>query len=186
MKILIITFLLRGPIFADSLPERAELFATLRTFHDETAEANAAALNIVERRAWTTLLPTFGIALGKPTVSFGIGQYFDFKQQKALRTAEKSKILRGSNLAFKSDSFALVALLERHRIIGEAVPYLMQFEKLENDRFEIDKEKWKNGTLSPVAWLDAQAANLRSGEALRAKREELLLLEIEIFKLSKF
>ena len=186
MKILIFAFLLRGSIFQDSLPPRAELFATLRAFHVETADANAEPLNIVSGRAWQHLLPSVGVTLGQPTVSFSLGQFLGFKEQKALRQAEKAKILRGSNLNFRTDSFALVELLERHRIIGEALPYLMRFEKLENDRFEIEKEKWKNGTLAPVAWLDAQAANLRSGEALRTKHEELLLLEIEALKIAKY
>ena len=187
MKIIILAFILRSPFFQDSLPPRAELFATLRTFHAENADANAAALNIVERRAWTTLLPTFGVALGKPTIGFSVGQYFDWKFQKTLRAAERSKILRGSNLNFRSDSFALVALLERYRIIGDAVPYLERFESFENARFEILKEKQAKGLLlNAEDRINAQSSNLRSGEALRAKREEMLLLEIEVLKTAKY
>lgn len=187
MKILLLSILLRGPIFQDSLPERAELFATLRAFHVETANANAEPLNIVSGRAWQHLLPSVGITLGKPTIGFSLGQFLGFKEQKALRTAEKSKILRGSNLNFRADSFALVALLERHRIIGEAVPYLERFESFENARFEILKEKQAKGLLPNAEdWINAQSSNLRSGEAVRTKREELLLLEIEIVKTAKY
>jgi hypothetical protein len=195
MKILILSILLRGPFDVgfqmsdfgkDSLPPRAELFATLRTFHNENADANAAALNIVERRAWTTVLPSFGVSFGQPTVSFSVGQYFDYKERKALRAAERSKILRGSNLAFKSDSFALVALLERIETARDALPMLSSAERIENQRFDIEKEKYRNGTLAPLAWLDAQAANLRSGEAVRLKLEEIALLEIAARNLAKY
>lgn len=180
--------LLRGSLFAniDTLPPRSELFATLRAFHEENAAANAAALNVSQRHAWMHYLPSVGVTLGQPTIGFSIGQLVSNIEQKAMRTAEKAKILRGSNLAFRTDSFALVALMERHAAAVASLPYLKSAESIANAIFEIEKEKWKNGTLSPVAWLDAQAANLRSGEPIRLKLEDIELLEIEARKTAKY
>jgi hypothetical protein len=188
MKILFLLVLLRGPVFAnDSLPNRESLFAALRAFHAETAEANAEPLNIVSGRAWQHLLPSVGITLGKPTIGFSIGQFLNFREQKALRTAEKAKILRGSNLNFRADSFALVAQLERIDNARDALPSLAAAERTANARFEIEKELNAKGLLpAPFGWLDAQAANLRSGEAVRIKLEEINLLEIDARKLAKY
>ena len=186
MKIIILTFLLRGSI-SDTLPPSSDLFHALRAFHAENADANAAALNIVEAKAWTQLLPTVGITLGLPKIDFSVGQYFNFKQQQRLRKAEKSKILRGSLIAFKSDSFAIVALLERHEALRNALPILLSAERTANARFEIEKKLNAKGLLpAPFGWLDAQAANLRSGEAVRLKLEEIELLEIEVRKTAKY
>jgi hypothetical protein len=185
MKILILAFLLRGSI-SDSLPNRAELFATLRTFHAETADANADGLNVSQKYAWLHWLPSVGVTLGKPTVGFSFGQLVSNIETKAQRTAQKRQILRGANLAFRSDSFALVALIERYESAVNAIPYLTQVEAVENRKFELIKEKWKNGELVPLDWLNAQSANFASGEPLRKQREAAEILEIEIRKLAKY
>jgi hypothetical protein len=62
----------------------------------------------------------------------------------------------------------------------------MKVEQVENQKFELIKEKWKDGTLSPLDWLNAQSQNLASGEPLRARREALEQLEIDIRKLAKY
>ena len=89
-------------------------------------------------------------------------------------------------MAFKTDSFALVAIIERHAAAVASLNYLKIAESIENQKFEIQKEKWKNGTVSPLDWLNHQADNLRSGEPLRIKLEEIELLEIEARKVAKY
>jgi hypothetical protein len=76
--------------------------------------------------------------------------------------------------------------LERIETARDALPMLSSAERIENQRFDIEKEKYRNGTLAPLAWLDAQAANLRSGEAVRLKLEEIALLEIAARNLAKY
>lgn len=190
--------------FRDSLPERAALFASLRTFHAETDSANVSALNVPQSAAlirkkfeWMHWMPSVGFTLGKPTVSFSLGQVAANIEAKALRkadalereaqkAAEIRKILRGGILAFRADSFALVALLERHETLSDALPFLREVEAIENRRFEILKGKYAAKEITPLEFENAKLANLRSGEPLQAKREEIVLLEIEIRKTAKY
>lgn len=186
MKIVILFFLLRGAIDQDSLPPRAELFATLRTFHAETADANAQSLNVSDKYKWLHWMPSIGVTLGKPTVGFSLSQVAQNIEAKAQRTAERSKILRGANIAFRSDSFALVALCERYATLADGTAYMRQVELIENQRFTILRDKYAAKEITPLEWFDAQSANLRTGEALNRRLEEIKLLEIEIYRVAKY
>ena len=190
MKTLLFIILLRGPIFyenaPDSLPPTAELFTTLRAFHQESEAAAVSRVEVNDKTTWMNWMPSVGVTLGRPTIGFSLGQVAANIERRNSRLAEKTQILRGSNVAFKTDSFALVAIIERHAAAVASLNYLKIAESIENQKFEIQKEKWKNGTVSPLDWLNHQADNLRSGEPLRIKLEEIELLEIEARKVAKY
>lgn len=185
MKLLFFMLLLRGAN-PDSLPPKAELFATLRAFHAETEAANLEPLNVQNRFAKTALLPSVGITLGKPTIGFSFAQIANFYETKALRKAEKAKILRGANLAFKTDSFTLVSQLEKWQMLNRSLPYLESVERIENEQFEVQKAQNTEGSILPLDWLRIKAEHLKSGEPYRKRIEEIELLEIEIRKTAKY
>jgi hypothetical protein len=186
MKILILSILLRGPFFSDSLPNRADLFAALKSFHEETKTANVARLEVNNSTTWMHWMPSVGISFGQPTVGFSLGQIAANIESRKSRLAEKTQISRSASLAFKTDSFALVALLERNAMLRNSLTYLKLAESIENQKFEIEKEKWRKNEMSPPDWLNAQAANLRAGQPLNQRLEEIELLEIEVRKTAKY
>jgi hypothetical protein len=188
----------------DSLPPNSDLFRTLRTFHAETAAANLEALNVPKyveatkaKYNWLHWMPSVGVTLGKPTISFSLGQVAANIENKALRKAaaaelefsreaERRKILRGGDIAFKSDSFTLVSLLEKHEMLRKWLYYLESIERIENKQFEIQKAKNTEGSILPIDFLQIEAAHLKSGEPYRARLEEIELLEIEVRKTAKY
>lgn len=185
MKLLFFMFLLRG-VNPDSLPPKPELFATLRLFHAETDSANVEGLKISKKYEWMHWMPSVGVTLGKPTIGFSLGTVAANIETKAQRKAEKAKILRGGVLAFKTDSFSLVSLLERHTILTRSLSYLESVERIESKAFELQKTKFTEGEVLPLDWLQLQSAHLRGGEPYRNRLEEIGLLEIEIRKTAKY
>ena len=203
MKLLFFAFLLRGAM-CDSLPRRSDLFGTLRRFHDTAAAANLEAVTIPkateavkQKFAWLHWMPSFGITLGKPTIGFSFAQVAANIEGKALRkaaaeeleftrAAERRKILRGGELAFKSDSFTLVSLLEKHEMLKRSLIYLEAVERIENKAFEVQKAKNTEGSILPLDWLQIESAHLKGGEPYRARLEEIELLEIEVRKTAKY
>jgi hypothetical protein len=89
-------------------------------------------------------------------------------------------------LAFKTDSFALVALLQRHETFRASLPRLKAIEQIEADKFKCQTERNANGDVKPLEWLNLKADSLRSTDPLRARLEEISLLEIDIRKLARY
>jgi hypothetical protein len=184
LKILLI--LSCSTVCAAQLPTTDSLFASLRAFHAETDSVNIEAFKISKKYDWLHWTPQIGVTLGKPSISFSLSQVAANIERKALRNAEKSKILRGGNLAFKSDSFTLVSLLSRLEILKASLVWLESIERIENEKFEIDKQKFENTDITPSDWLTLKASHIRSGEAYFRRREEIQILETEIRKQAKY
>ena len=170
----------------DTLPARADLFAALRSFHAETDSANIEGLKVQTKYSWLHWLPSVGVTFGKPSVGFSLAQVATNIETKALRKAQKAAILRAGILAFKADSLALVALMQRHETLLISLPILKAAQQIEADKFTFQTERNDKGNVNPLDWLNIKADNLRSGDALRARLEEITLLEIDIRKTAKY
>lgn len=176
----------------DSLPPQYELFETLRAFHAENTAANIAVFDIQDKNKWMRYTPSLGLGYNlqgspRPTLNFSLSQILNASEQKEIRAAEKVKILRGANIAFKVDSFALIALLARHATLNRSMLFLEGIAKVEADKFELDKRRYhEEGKITLSEWLDIQAAYMRGSEAYFKRKEEIELLEIDILKQAKF
>jgi hypothetical protein len=204
MKTLIFAFILRGCLmadvgfgmsvncpdfrytFADSLPPRATLFAALRQFHNETDSANLESLKIKTRYTWLHWLPSVGVSFGKPNIGFSLAQVATNVETKAQRQAQRVAILRRGTLAFKADSFALVALIQQRETLLASLSSLKAAELIEAEKFTFQTERNAKGDVNPLDWLNIKADNLKSGDALRTRLETIQLLEIDIRKTARY
>jgi hypothetical protein len=197
---------------SDSMPpaNKDSLFSSLRKFHNEQLAADLSEFGIraprnsrfQEALKW---VPSFGIGytivpnskgeyVGKlrPTVSYSFSQiYSNLKERQkmetdlALRVAKSQKILRESELNFKSDSILLVQKLKTLDIVQKSISHLEAFSLIESEEFELQEKRYKNNTITPVEWGAIRLAHAKSGESLWREVEKLDLLILEIFKLAR-
>lgn len=180
-----LTFDLRHSL-ADSLPPPATLFAALRQFHTETDSANVESLKIKTRYTWLHWLPSVGVSFGKPNIGFSLAQVATNVETKAQRKAQRAAILRRGTLAFKADSFALVALIEQCETLLASLPSLKAAELIQAEKFKHQTERNDKGNVDPLDWMNIKADNLKSGDALRTRLEALQFLEIDIKKTARY
>ena len=190
LKIVLFWFI-QSTATAQPLPPSDSLFASLRRFHDENTAANLEPFNTIERRAWMKWTPSIGIQYNlqgqpRPALSFSFAQVYNNLNDKENRRAQKSQILRGSKIAFQTDSFSLVALLKKRQVLDASMTWLKEIAALENRKYQIDKAKYEAAQITESAWIEVNTANLRSSETFFNRIQELELLDIEILKLAKF
>jgi hypothetical protein len=175
----------------DTLPHRSELFASLRKFHDDQTAAKITEFQVQEKFRWMNWTPTIGIGYNlqgqpRPTIAYSLGTVKQNLTEREKSEAKKAAILRGALLEFRNDSFALVALLNRHRVLLRALKDLEQIQLVDDEAFEIVKRKRDSMLITPSVFLAEKAAFMRRGQPLTAKYEEIQFLKIEILKAAKF
>lgn len=168
------------------LPGPDTLFSALRQYHTEAAAVQLERLKVKSKTDWLHWMPSVGVTLGKPTIGFSLAQVSANIERKAERKAEIAAILRGANLAFQTDSFTLVSLISKLEILKKSMLWLESIERIDNEKFELDREKYERTEITPSQWLDIKATHLRQGEAYFRRREEIQILETEIRKTAKF
>lgn len=189
----------------DTLPIRDSLlFASLRKFHTEQLETNLSEFEIKaphskkfeEVLKW---MPQVGLGYNlltdrvRPTISYNFNQiYSNLKEKKkleideGLRLAKIQKILRGSQIAFKADSFTLVSLLSRMQIIHRQLAKIEANQTIQDELFTEQEKRYKDGLILPVNWIQIRLERSKQNEPYYAKLEQLDLLIIEIFRVAKF
>lgn len=189
---------------SDSLPYRDSLFASLRRFHTEQLQTDLSEFEIKapstkkfeEVMKW---LPNVGTSYNlltdklRPTVGYNFNQVYSNVKNKqkaqtdeALRNAKIQKILRGSILAFKSDSFALVEKLNALESVKRTLSHLESVQMIEDEEFRLQEERNSKGEILPVNWVNIRLQHAKSGEAYWNTLEKLDLLILEIFKIARF
>lgn len=189
---------------SDSLPYQDSLFASLRRFHTEQLKADLSEFEISKPSSkkfdevlkWMPSVSTsYNLLTDKlrPTIGYNFNQvYSNIKEKQkaqtdeALRHAKIQKILRGSALAFKSDSFALVEKLAVLEAVKRSIKYLESVHMIEDEEFRLQEERNAKGEILPVNWINIRLQHAKSGETLWRELERLDLIILEIFKLARF
>lgn len=177
---------------SDTLPYRDSLFTSLRRFHSEQLQTDLSEFQVQEKNTWMKYVPTVGLGFNvfsdkiRPTVSYSLSQVFQSKNEKDMRQAKIQKILRGSALAFKKDSFDLVEKLAILETVKRSVAHLETVQAIEDEEFKLQEERNAKGEILPVNWISIRLQHAKSSEAYWKELERLDLLILEIFKLAKF
>lgn len=188
----------------DSLPPpKDSLFASLKKFHIEKMQADLSEFDIkkVETKKWEEALkwmPQVGTSYNlltdkvRPTVGYNFNQiYSNIKEKKkaqtdeALRLAKIEKILRGADLDFKRDSFALVALLKQLKTYEREMINIEAQMTIDYELFDEQKKRYDDGLIKPIDWLKIQKEKAAMSEPYYLKLEQIDLLIIRIFELAK-
>lgn len=190
---LVKTFLLVASLNgADSLPYRDSLFASLRRFHTEQLQTDLSEFQVQEKNTWMKYAPSVGLGFNpfsdkiRPTVSYSLSQVIQSKNEKDMRQAKIQKILRGSALAFKKDSFDLVEKLAVLETVKRSVAHLETVQTIEEEEFKLQEERNAKGEILPVNWISIRLQHAKSSDTYWSELERLDLLILEIFKLARF
>lgn len=204
IKTLLFVSSLNSSLVSDSLPYRDSLFVSLRRFHVEQLQADLSEFDI---KAPTTKkfeevlkwMPQVGTSYNlltdrlRPTIGYNFNQiYSNIKEkqktqtEESLRNAKIQKIMRGSALAFKSDSFALVEKLNALESVKRTLKHLESVQMIEDEEFRLQEERNAKGEILPVNWVNIRLQHVKAGEAYWKELERLDLLILEIFKLARF
>jgi hypothetical protein len=173
------------------LPTRAELFTALRRCHTEKAAAQIEEFRARERYGWMKWLPSFGIGYNLrgnpvPTVSFSLAQVYNNLNQKEMTVAKTRSLLRGSDLAFKTDSIDLDILLRKVDILREALQYDEAVAQVDADIWALKQQQYAAKEIPSEAFLAEKRAFIQRAAALAEKRKELALLELEVLRVGKW
>lgn len=204
IKTLLFVSSLNSSLVSDSLPYRDSLFSSLKRFHTEQLNADLSEFDIkaTSPKKFEEVLkwvPSIGTSYNlltdklRPTVSYNFNQVYSnikekqkAKTDESLRNAKIQKILRGSVLAFKRDSFDLVEKLAVIETIKRSIKHLESVQTIEDEEFKLQEERNAKGEILPVNWVNIRLQHARSSEALWREIERLDLLVLEIFRLARF
>lgn len=191
---------------ADSLPFQTpdSLFASLRRFHVQQLETDLIEWQILEKKPtrfqealkW---MPQIGTSYNlltdkiRPTIGYNFNQvYSNIKEKQRLNTEEQlrnakiQKILRGADLAFKTDSLELLSLIKKQKALERSLAAIQASLLIQDDIFEKQKERFKSGLILPIEFEKIQLEKAKAGEPYWLKLEEIDLLVIEILKKAKY
>ena len=179
------------PTISDSLPNRSELFAALRHFHDATIEASCIEYRASERKRWMKWFPSLGLSYNlqgqpRPTIAYGLGQVYTNINDKAVKAAKIESIRKLGALAYQQDSINLEILLKKVAILRGGLEYAEATAKVDDQLWELTKQKYQANEIEPTVYLAALRQQTQRAEEDRKKREEYEILQLEVLKLARF
>jgi hypothetical protein len=191
MKVLIIAEILRGSFSTDTLPPRQDLFNSLRTFHNEKAEAITTEFKVSEKYRWMKWMPSLGVAYNlqgepRPALSFSLSQVYQNLNDKETKKAKIVQILRGASSDFKQDSVTLEMTIRKVEILRGSIPYLQAVATVDDQLWELTKRKHTEKDISDVEYLTALKLQTERAANYRQFIEQIEIEELNVLKLARF
>jgi hypothetical protein len=190
MKLLIIGMICTKLVQTDTLPTTADLFKSLKEFHNKYIQASTQEFTITEKNAWMKWTPNIGIQYNlqgkpRPAISFNLSQVYTNLNAKEVTKAKIASIRLSADLGYRNDSLMLVSLLSRLTVLKSATVTLEAENRIDDEIWEIQKEKYRLKQITPIDYLIIKREYLERGERYKKAVMDIELLEIEILRLSK-
>jgi hypothetical protein len=178
-------------IVGDSVPPIHELYESLQKYHAEKLDASMAEYSIQDKYTWMKWTPSLGLMYNlqgqpRPSVNFSLNQAYSSVKEKDLRAAKVKAIKLQSLVEFKTDSLNLSALLQKHQSLKIAFLSVEAAQKVDDDLWELTKQKYENKELTPSQFLTEKRQYIERSAKYNDALKELDLLEIDIKKAAKW
>lgn len=187
------TFILHFVNFSQNieLPDRSNLFASLRKYHDEKKAANLAEYSAKEKYRYMKYVPSVGMWYDlngnpKPTLSYSLNQVYSTVNEKEKTKAKMKTVNLSSDLEYKTDSLDLVAILSRIEVLKETAHLVEAQNSIDAKILQIIEQKYADKEITPIQYLEQKRDFLVRTDRITKVREDIKLLMIDALKVAKY